>query len=436
MKQMIGLICIGFVHYAIAGTAYVSLSGSHTSPFDTLPKAATNIQSAVNISTASGDVVLIDGDEYMLTSPVVISDDIIVKALDGPATTIINGAGVTNCFELADVGCVLSGLTITNGYTVDEGGGVSCAGTSPVITNCVIAGCYADYGGGIEGGTIYHSILKNNTAVWSGGGAYFSKMYDSLVLNNMAINEYGGGAEASKLSNCTIINNTAPDAGGVDNCDITNSIIYFNSASVNADAAYSTVYASCLTEGDALTGSYITNAPVFEDMSGGDYHLQIGSPGIDQGDNAFVLTPVDLDGHERISGGTVDMGAYETQVSPDQDNDGMGDAWEIAYLGGTNAQPAAHADADMQNNIEEYIAGTDPTNSASFFAVTHQMAGDFFVVEWPSFAGREYKVLWSGHLPDGFIQQGPMIAGPQSSYTDMVHSAESSGFYKVEVQLK
>ena len=104
-------------------------------------------------------------------------------------------------------------------------------------------------------------------------------------------------------------------------------------------------------------------------------------------------------------------------------------------FGSTNAQPNAHGDADQFSNLEEYIAGTDPTNPASFFAATNWLDGSF-ILEWPSVSAREYKVLWAESLTNEFTQLGPVIDHPQNSYTDTLHSAESGGFYKVEVQLK
>ena len=124
----------------------------------------------------------------------------------------------------------------------------------------------------------------------------------------------------------------------------------------------------------------------------------------------------------------------EYGIENDLDDDGMSDVWEVAYFGSTNAHPNAYGDSDQFTNIEEYIAGTDPTNTASFFVVTNGISGGNFVVEWASVAAREYKVLWAESLTNGFVQQGDMIDHPQNSYT--AHSAESSGFYKVEVQLK
>jgi len=49
-------------------------------------------------------------------------------------------------------------------------------------------------------------------------------------------------------------------------------------------------------------------------------------------------------------------------AAPDGDGDGMPDQWEIDWLGGTNAAPAADADGDGLGNLDEFEAGTLPND--------------------------------------------------------------------------
>jgi len=93
------------------------------------------------------------------------------------------------------------------------------------------------------------------------------------------------------------------------------------------------------------------------------------------------------------------------------------------------------SDDDGSSDVNEYIAGTNPSNSASYFAITNWSASNL-VLEWTAIAGREYRVFWTDHLTNDFLQVGPVIDFPQNSYTDTVHNAEASGFYQVDVQLK
>jgi hypothetical protein len=52
---------------------------------------------------------------------------------------------------------------------------------------------------------------------------------------------------------------------------------------------------------------------------------------------------------------------------PDVDSDGLPDAWENRFPQGMAIEPDAHDDNDGLSNKDEYVAGTDPTNSASVF---------------------------------------------------------------------
>lgn len=161
-----------------------------------------------------------------------------------------------------------------------------------------------------------------------------------------------------------------------------------------------------------------------DDDSGGDYNFRI------------TYTPsVSGNYYLRVYEVYNDPAGYSLeylQIASDQDGDGMTDAWENEYFGSTNAAPTAHGDADVFNNLQEYIAGTDPTNSESFFAVSNSVDNGF-IVHWLSVSNRLYDVLWSTNLPDGFQPLEEGINYPQNSFTN---SAENAAFYKVNVKIK
>jgi hypothetical protein len=84
--------------------------------------------------------------------------------------------------------------------------------------------------------------------------------------------------------------------------------------------------------------------------------------------------------------------------NPDEDSDGLPDAWELLYFSATNAPgatPDAHADSDGVCNLDEYIAGTDPTNSASAFAIHITLSNGAVIVTLPTVetAGAGYAGL-------------------------------------------
>lgn len=135
----------------------------------------------------------------------------------------------------------------------------------------------------------------------------------------------------------------------------------------------------------------------------------------------------------------------ETNLSDfdwDSDFDGLPNTWETEYFGGpTNSTPSADFDIDGLSNMDEYIAGTNPTNASSRFQITQQalqMDDDVtqYIIEWGSVTGREYRIRWDSNLVVGDFSNilAEDIAFPVNAYTTSVDLAETR-FYKMEVQL-
>ena len=109
----------------------------------------------------------------------VVTNQVIVKAVNGPTVTHIvgrtpNGAQAIRCVYLGE-GNVIDGFTLTGGATLygstggivdylDSAGGVFCESRESIVTNCIVI---ENVSGGIYGGTVYGSIIATN----SGGGA-------------------------------------------------------------------------------------------------------------------------------------------------------------------------------------------------------------------------------------------------------------------------
>ena len=126
-------------------------------------------------------------------------------------------------------------------------------------------------------------------------------------------------------------------------------------------------------------------------------------------------------------------------ASDDTDGDGLPDTWELQYFANsTGAVASADADLDGQSNLDEYIAGTIPTNAASYFCVMDfvPQLGSSYVVQWDSVSNRTYTVKWTDNLTNSFQSLEPEVDHPQNSYTNTVHGAEAEGYYKVDVRLK
>ena len=70
-----------------------------------------------------------------------------------------------------------------------------------------------------------------------------------------------------------------------------------------------------------------------------------------------------------FSGSVTTLVATLTVILRDSDHNGLPDDWELAYFGHIGVDPNADPDGDGMSNLNEYIAGTDPTNALSVLKV-------------------------------------------------------------------
>ena len=212
-------------------------------------------------------------------------------------------------------GGTFNNCTLT-GNTASSSGGGAIKGT---LNNCTLIGNKAGFGGGacgaykdtINNGTLNNCTLTGNTASSYGGGAYYGTLNNCTLTGNTAYS-YGGGAYYGTLNNCTLTGNTARRGGGAYKGTLNNCIVFYNSGA-NYYYDDGTLNYCCTTPLPGSGTGNITHAPLFADYAAGDLRLQANSPCINAGNNAYVTSATDLDGHPRIVSGTVDIGAYEFQ---------------------------------------------------------------------------------------------------------------------------
>jgi len=273
--------------------------------------------------------------------------------------TILDGGAGGSVVTAARLGYQLSaidGFTIRNGRRY-YGGGIYCSYSSPTISNNTITGnttiSGAYYGAGICCEYSSSPTITNNTIGGNTGGGISCDSSSPTITNNTIGGNSGRAiycyCSAPTITNNTIRGNIAGNAGVI-YCDsssatISNNIVAFNSSGIYKSGntpvlRYNDVYANTAYNYSGISAdpTDISQDPLFADQSGGDLHLQTGSPCIDTGTNTGA--PVtDLDGAIRPQDGNgdgsaiCDIGAYEYPMNLANAKQNAADGTALAFGG-------------------------------------------------------------------------------------------------------
>lgn len=120
----------------------------------------------------------------------------------------------------------------------------------------------------------------------------------------------------------------------------------------------------------------------------------------------------------------------------DTDSDGLLDTWEITQFGNLDHTAEGDSDGDGRSNLDEYTAGTDPTESSSRFEVLGvTYTGNSVVIRWSAVADRVYNIYWTADLTQSFTLIASGIQGSTNEYTHTSKQLPTSGYYKMTVEM-
>ena len=229
-------------------------------------------------------------------------------------TATLTSCTFTNNFGTFAGGGHFSGAATLTGCTfvgnVANNGGGATFNAAVTLVNCTFANNHADQiGGGVRflhGGTVINSTFYNNTVGNFGGGiiVYFNTNNPFILQNSILIGNRVFSVQNTNAANIVTLQNNliAGGAAGIGYSNPGTGVITEENTTDQSDA--SVVFAST----DAMNANYL--------------RLKTGSPAVNAGNNAYLNngTPAnpdddiktDAEGNARIQGGTVDLGAYES----------------------------------------------------------------------------------------------------------------------------
>ncbi len=260
---------------------------------------------------------------------------------------------------------------ISNYYQYSNGAAMNIYNSSKIlIDNCIFSNNYAGgYGGAlyIESSNIKfeNNIVCNNTAVYNGGGIFMDDCSFDFK-NNVVVNNKGRYSAGIDLNSCELnivnsifwnnykwLNNNYKSYSQIrlyssSNTIFTNNDIQFGESKVEYGTNLSFTN---ILDIDPQFASPSTGAGASFDGMNADWSLKSTSPLLNKGQLGNVSTVLDINGQNRIVGDTIDIGAFEIQLTDrfidKQPND-------MSVCVGNVANLVAHVNANVNYQWQKY----------------------------------------------------------------------------------
>ena len=290
------------------------------------------------------------------SSPTILSALVSGNLASGSA-----GQGIGGGMYFSECYPSLTGIIVSANTASSQGGAMAILGGKPVFTDVRISGNQAPTGAGVFAGSNakpwYNNVtVSGNRAQTEGGGVYIS------------------GSSKVTFRNSIIWGNAAPLAPELKTDNINASFAFAHSLAGGSGGSSNWTLPAISDGGNNIdadplfTGRVNPSQGGWQPTDAGDYTLRYCSPAIDAGNNAAHpnIASADLAGNARISGGLIDMGAYEKSLVNGLTNGrfyvkqtcrgtGSGSSWTDAY--GNLADPLFWADHQRKGTFGPVAAG-------------------------------------------------------------------------------
>lgn len=412
------------------------------------------------VSVASGQLIVTNGASYVgfnSTGQIVLSNgtwlarDVIVGENAGSSGTLTIAGGTNLCSSFLTVGDQPS----ATGAVWLTGGQLVVTNTSSFLGNSGVANV------AISNGTMLARTLTIASGIGSRGTLTVAGGTLSTLPSGATI--YVGGNSTTATGTVWVTGGTVTPGQmlignlGVGQVTVSNGLlavlseIGLGSLSIGGrgtlTAAGGVVTAQSLTMGRfdcTATGTvvvvggnlYVTNAAhnAVMDVRSGTVTVSGGSLVVD------TLVVTNSCGRFLHTGGTLSITTTNLAANLDADNDGLPNSWEQQYsldpFNGTGKNgPNGDPDGDGFTNMQEFLLGTDPTNSASAFRII-EVAPDNedMLITWTAVGGKRYVLQTtagsSGSYSNNFIDLNPAIVAPGAGETavTVIHLGGATNF--------